>query len=104
MICIAVFTQVSFLKPLIDKTPGLVFKALCLMFSLFGYPKVLQSDNGDEFINSLLKCLENHYGWNNHPRMPYHPQTNGLVEGAVVRTTINVIRKHVTQQLIGSLN
>ena len=47
---------------------------------LFGYPKILQTDNGGEFKN---KKLENFCEKNNIKLIhssPYHPQTNGCVE------------------------
>ena len=47
---------------------------------LFGYPKILQTDNGGEFKN---KQLENFCEKNSIKLIhssPYHPQTNGAVE------------------------
>ena len=46
----------------------------------FGYPKILQFDNGTEFMNSLL---DNYCKSNNIKLIhstPYHPQTNGVCE------------------------
>ena len=46
----------------------------------FGFPKILQVDNGTEFTNNLL----DNYCENNNIRLihssPYHPQTNGVCE------------------------
>ncbi len=74
-------TRYSILRPLKDKTAASVAKHLLQIFADFGAPKILQSDNGREFVNQIIgqfKVL-----WpdlqlvNGKPR---HPQTQGCVE------------------------
>ena len=46
----------------------------------YGCPAVIQSDNGLEFVNEIIKqLLEKFKIW--HQRVsPYHPQANGMIE------------------------
>ena len=46
----------------------------------FGVPRVLISDNGRQFDNSLFKDFCEHFGIQNHYSSPAHPQANGQVE------------------------
>jgi len=46
----------------------------------YGSMKILQSDNGTEFVNSLVKQLTSTYGIDHRLITPYHPAANGLVE------------------------
>ena len=63
----------------------------------FGFPKILQVDNGTEFTNNLL----DNYCENNNIRLihssPYHPQTNGVCE-AVHKE----IRKYIYNEFINN--
>ena len=71
----------------------------CLMnyvFPVFGMPRILQMDNGKEFVNITIKvCLKSWSGncsiINGRPR---HPQTQGLIEQAngTVETMLRVLR------------
>lgn len=51
-----------------------------IFFENFGYPSILQVDNGGEFDNNILKnyCAEKNIKIIHSS--PYHPQTNGVVE------------------------
>ena len=42
--------------------------------------KILQSDNGPEFVNSILRALTSMYGIDQRLITPYLPRVNGLVE------------------------
>ena len=46
----------------------------------YGCPAIIQSDNGLEFVNEIIKqLLEKFQIW--HQRVsPYHPQANGMIE------------------------
>lgn len=47
---------------------------------IFGAPSIIQSDNGPEFVNSILNELMADYHTKKITSSPYHPQTNGKVE------------------------
>lgn len=63
-----------------DKTA--VTTAFCLlrMCSTIGFPKVLQSDNGTEFVNDVIVALTENSGIDHRLITPYHPQANGVAE------------------------
>ena len=46
----------------------------------YGIMKIIQSDNGSEFVNSLMKQLTTMYGIDHRLITAYHPCVNGLVE------------------------
>ena len=66
--------------------------------SIYGLPKIIQSDNGSEFVNTVMESVgiiwpgETSYI---HGR-PYHPQSQGLVEQAhtTIRTMLSVKEKN----------
>ena len=41
---------------------------------MIGFPRILQSDNGTEFVNSLVKTMSNNLGVNHRLLTPYHPR------------------------------
>ena len=45
-------------------------------------PRVLVSDNGQQFNNALFKDFYEHFGIQNHYSLPAHPQVNGQTEVA----------------------
>ncbi|XP_028802394.1 uncharacterized protein K02A2.6-like [Neltuma alba] len=51
-----------------------------IIFSRFGMPKVLISDQGTYFYNKLLNNLLAKHGVSHKVSTPYRPQTNGLAE------------------------
>jgi hypothetical protein len=52
-----------------------------VIFPRFGVPRVVISDGGMHFNNTLLENLFAKYGVKSHRvTTPYHPQTNGQVE------------------------
>ena len=78
------FSKFSVLRPLQKKTVNEVTVHLIEIFSTIGAPKILQSDNGKEFLGKTLSDVL-HGIWptikiiNGRPR---HPQSQGSVERA----------------------
>lgn len=78
------FTKFSLLVPLKTKTAEEVSKILYIMFSAYGAPKLLQSDNGKEFVGIQVRTMIKQY-WpsttliNGRPR---YPQSQGSIERA----------------------
>ena len=79
------------------KTADEVLNKIEIYCENFGFPKILQVDNGTEFTNNLL----DNYCENNNIRLihssPYHPQTNGVCE-AVHKE----IRKYIYNEFINN--
>ena len=50
------------------------------IFTRFGTPRALLSDNGTHFCNKALESILKKYGVFHKVATPYHPQTSGQVE------------------------
>ena len=50
------------------------------IFSRFGTPRAIISDNGSHFCNRVFEALMRKYSINHKLSTPYHPQTNRQVE------------------------
>ena len=54
------------------------------IFPYFGVPKIFQSDNGKEFVNSVIEKLL--HSWSTNIQIiqgrPRHPQSQGVIERA----------------------
>src|SRR3989338_5455332 len=54
LVVVDVATRYVFLRPLQTKEATAVASALFLLFTDVGFPRILQSDNGKEFVNGTL--------------------------------------------------
>ena len=78
------FTKFSILKPLRSKRAEEVAARLFEIFVAFGAPKILQSDNGNEFVGAPVKEMMRGY-WPATQLVhgaPRYPQSQGSVERA----------------------
>ncbi|XP_066445357.1 uncharacterized protein [Eleutherodactylus coqui] len=57
-----------------------VADALLSIFSRVGFPKEMLTDQGPQFMSSLMQCLCKKTEVRHLVASPYHPQTNGLCE------------------------
>ncbi len=92
LVVIDVCTRFVFFRALVTASAREVAKELFLLFSDFGFPKILQSDNGPEFRNELLDSLSKLMQASHRFTTPYHPRGNGIAEAAVKKLK-SVIRK-----------
>ena len=77
---IDVMTGYTVLRAMKTKTMEEVATILWGVCCEYGPPKIIQSDNGTEFVNSLIKQLVTLYGIDHRLITAYHPSANGLVE------------------------
>ena len=72
--------------------------AWCLiqLFSRVGFPKVILTDQGSNFMSKLLKQVYKLLGIKGIRTTPYHPQTDGLVE-RFNQTLKQMLRKFVNE-------
>ena len=80
MTVIDVMTGFTLLRALHTKEMSEVALNLWLIISDFGSPRILQSDNGTEFVNSVIHELINLYGIEHRLITAYNPRADGLVE------------------------
>ena len=99
LVCIDVFTGFVILRPLRNTTAELVAAELWSIFSILGLPKILQSDNGSEFNNDVLRTLIKLTGIEHRFISPYNPRADGKVERSIGTVTM-IIKKllHGTSQ------
>jgi hypothetical protein len=87
-----VATRFVLLRALKTKLATEVSDALFRIFCDFGFPRILQSDNGREFVNGILHALSKHAGIDHRLITAYHPRANGLAEVSV-RTSKHVLQR-----------
>lgn len=95
------FTKFSILKALYSKRTSEVSKQLYDIFTIIGAPKILQSDNGNEFVGAPLTTMMQTF-WPETELIrgsPRHPQSQGSVEkanGDVKRMLCGLMREKNT--------
>ena len=75
-----VMTGFTLLRALKNKSMESVAQTLWNVFADFGIPKILQSDNGPEFDNSLISEMVKLFGLDHRLISAYNPRADGLVE------------------------
>ena len=74
------FSSFTILRPLKTKTALEISHNLYEIFCTFGPPRLLQSDNGDEFLNKLTTELTNAFKITHRTITAYNPRSAGKVE------------------------
>jgi hypothetical protein len=88
------FSKYPVAVPLRNKTKSEVTRAYWEHWvTQFGPPKVIITDQGTEFTNSLLRELNEMIGVEHNVTAAYNPRTNGLTE-RFNQTLINSLRAH----------
>ncbi len=87
------FTKNAFAKAIKLKSAAEVAQILWEYITLFGPAEFLQSDQGTEFLNEVIKHLLNPAGMEHKVTSLYNPRTNGLTE-RFNQTLFDALRKH----------
>jgi hypothetical protein len=80
LVFVDVCTRFVILRALPNKSKLTIARRLWEIFTLLGFPMILQSDRGGEFMNGLLTALTKLMGVDHRLITPYHPQANGVAE------------------------
>ena len=94
LVVIDKLTKFVILRPLKNKSMATVAPEMWKIFADFGIPKIVQSDNGKEFVNELFLKLVEKYGIEHRLVSEYNPKANGLAE-RVNNTVIISLKKHL---------
>jgi transposase InsO family protein len=98
LLVIDVFTRFIFLKALRDQTAISVARALLEIFATVGFPRIVGSDNGSEFVNETMQELCRVSMIDHRLISAYHHRANGLAERAI-RSTSDTIYKMLEGQV-----
>lgn len=94
LIVVDICTRFVFLRPLRTKDAISVARKLYKIFCLAGFPRILHSDNGTEFANSVIHQMKTKCAMEHRFITAYHPRGNGTAERNV-RTCKEVLFKEL---------
>ena len=92
LVCIDVFTGYVLLRAVKDTIAVTVAQQLWDIFSILGFPKILQSDNGPEYVSEVIRALLSLTGMEQRLISPYNPRADGKVERAI-GVVVMIIKK-----------
>ena len=92
LVCIDVFTGYLILRAVKDTTAVTIAQQLWEIFSILGFPKILQSDNGPEYVSDVIRALLLLTGMEQRLISPYNPRADGKVERAI-GVVVMIIKK-----------
>jgi transposase InsO family protein len=98
LIVVDVMTRYLITRPLKTHTMEEMANVLFEIFSTFGPPKIMQSDNGTEFINQLVAELCLQANVEHRTAAPFNPRSNGLAE-----TYVGTFKQVLKKSLAGNL-
>ena len=87
-----IFSKYVVLHPLKSKTMEEVVSVFWSILAEYGLPKIMQSDNGTEFVNQVVDRMLNSIGVEKKVTSPYNPRTNGMTE-RFNQTLITTLKK-----------
>ena len=77
LVVVDMATRFVILKALKGKNANQIASALLETFGTFGFPTIVQSDNGTEFVNEIVRQLTKQVGIDHRTISAYHPRANG---------------------------
>ena len=91
------FTKWAEAIPLIDQTAARITGELIKLFSMYGHPAILHSDQGRNFESSILAQTLDAFGVHKSRTTAYHPEGDGMVE-RFNRSLLQLLRTYVDTQ------
>jgi hypothetical protein len=92
LVVICLFTGFVQLRALKSTTAEETAKHLWDIFCIIGFPKIIQSDNGPEFCNDVMRTIIKISGIEHRFISPYNPRADGKVERSI-GTIMGIIKK-----------
>jgi transposase InsO family protein len=83
LIMVDICTRYTIARAVPDKKATTIGEALMEIFCTFGFPTVLQSDSGTEFLNAIIKKITDANRISHRTTSFYHPRANGAAENRV---------------------
>lgn len=93
LVLVDYFTRFTILRALPDKQSTTIAKELLSIFCLFGFPKIINSDNGTEFVNEIVSQMIIMSGIDRRLSAPYSPMGNSVNEAYVGITKRTIIKQ-----------
>ena len=93
LVVIDVATRFIFLRAVPDKGMYTIAQVLLRLFCDIGFPKILGSDNGTEFLNSVMEAVIKISGIDHRFIAPYHHRANGIVERAIRTVSMAIYKR-----------
>jgi hypothetical protein len=85
-------TRFAWILPLLDKFGTTIAAELLKLFLVFGFPKIIGSDNGSEFVNEIMAQIVEKSGMDHRLISAYHPRANGVAERLVGTTSTAIFK------------
>jgi hypothetical protein len=82
------------LRPMVDATALSVARVLWLVFTDFGFPRVIQSDNGPEYVNEVIAAMIEISCVEHRLITPYNPRADGKVERSI-GVAMSIVKKQL---------
>jgi hypothetical protein len=89
---IDVFTGLTILRAVKSTSADTIARKLWKVCCVLGLPKIIQSDNGPEFVNNIMRVLVKLTGIDHRLISPYNPRADGKVERSI-GTTMGIVKK-----------
>ncbi len=99
LVAVDIMSKFCILRTLKGKGMATIAATLWEIMAIFGMPKIIQSDNGAEFVNQLIKELVALNGIDHRTISPYNPRANGQVE-----RTNQVVEAILKKELQGAMH
>ena len=94
MVVSCALTRFTVLVPVETVTGDETLRALVArVFTIFGNPTVIVTDNGPAFRNELMQAASKFFGYRHIHVLPYNAQANGTAESAVKRVKLLLDRQ-----------
>lgn len=91
------FTKWAEAIPLPNQTANWITKELVHVFTRFGLPTILHSDQGANFESTVLRQTLDAFGVRKTRTTAYHPQGDGMME-RLNQTLLQMLRSYTSQQ------